>query len=104
MSQTSAQATVQLDNEKVIVTRWDFSPGAQTGWHRHDLDYLVVPIMDGVMRLQTSDGSHESSVKAGETYQRPTGVEHNVINAGKEHFAFVEIEFKFSQQLTNNET
>jgi quercetin dioxygenase-like cupin family protein len=30
-----ATGTVQLDTEHVRVTRWDFKPGAETGWHRH---------------------------------------------------------------------
>lgn len=102
MSTTSAKATVQLDNESVIVTRWDFAPKTQTGWHRHGLDYLVVPIIDGIMRLETPEGSHDVHVKAGDTYHRLAGIEHNVINAGDEHFAFVEIELKSSEWSTSH--
>lgn len=94
----SAQATRQLEDERIIVTRWDFPPGAETGWHRHALNYVVVPIFDGIMRLETTEGDQSSSVKAGESYYRAAGVEHNVINAGEGHFAFVEIEFKSSRQ------
>ena len=36
-----AKPTVQIDDDKVKVTRWDFSPGAETGWHRHEMDYIV---------------------------------------------------------------
>jgi quercetin dioxygenase-like cupin family protein len=39
-----AKPTVQIDDDKVKVTRWDFSPGAETGWHRHEMDYVVVPL------------------------------------------------------------
>ncbi|MGE4533081.1 cupin domain-containing protein [Halomonas sp.] len=90
----SAEPTRQLEDDKVIVTRWDFAPGAETGWHRHLYDYVVVPLVDGVMRLQSPEGNHESEVKAGVSYRRLAGVEHNVINAGEGHFAFVEIELK----------
>ena len=38
------QATTQLDDEHVRVTRWDFNPGAETGWHRHGWLYVVVPV------------------------------------------------------------
>ena len=38
-----AKPTVQIDDDKVKVTRWDFLPGAETGWHRHEMDYVVVP-------------------------------------------------------------
>lgn len=89
-----AQATRQIEDERIIVTRWDFAPGAETGWHRHPHDYVVVPLVNGVMRLETSDGSHESAVQAGMSYRRSAGVEHNVINAGASDFAFVEIEIK----------
>ena len=34
-----AQAIVQIDNERVIITQWVFSPGAETGWHKHGYDY-----------------------------------------------------------------
>ncbi|MBB3140822.1 cupin domain-containing protein [Halomonas organivorans] len=89
-----AVATRQIEDDGVIVTRWDFAPGAQTGWHRHALDYVVVPLVDGVMRLETDAGSGQERVSAGVSYRRPAGVEHNVINAGEDAFAFVEIELK----------
>ena len=28
-------ATLLLDDDRVRVTRFDFGPGAETGWHRH---------------------------------------------------------------------
>lgn len=93
-----AVPTTQLEDDKVLVTRWDFAPGAETGWHRHPHDYVVVPLVDGVMRLNTAEGCHESEVKAGVSYRRQAGVEHNVINAGEGQFAFVEIELKASQE------
>ncbi|KAA0011309.1 cupin domain-containing protein [Billgrantia pellis] len=93
-----AEPTRQLEDDKVIVTRWDFLSGAETGWHRHLHDYVVVPLVDGVMRLHTPEGNHEIDVKAGMSYRRLAGVEHNVINAGDGHFAFVEIELKASQE------
>jgi len=30
-----AVPTVQIDNERVIVTEWRFASGAETGWHTH---------------------------------------------------------------------
>ena len=35
------------ENERVIVTEWRFAPGAETGWHRHAHDYVVVCLTDG---------------------------------------------------------
>ncbi len=89
-----AQATVQVDNERVKVTEWRFVPEAETGWHRHGYDYVIVPITSG--RLQLFDGKQTSFAElvAGRSYYRPVGVEHNVINANSHEFAFVEVEFK----------
>ena len=43
MTRKKANPTVQIDDTQVKVTRWDFSPGAETGWHTHAMDYIVVP-------------------------------------------------------------
>ena len=42
-----AVPTVQVDNERVRVTEWRFAPGAETGEHVHQMDYVVVPLGDG---------------------------------------------------------
>ncbi|WP_304622028.1 cupin domain-containing protein [Roseomonas cutis] len=90
-----AVATVQADNERVRVTRWDFPPGAETGWHRHGWAYVVVPVTDGTMTLELPGGQTGSAtIRAGIAYDRLAGVEHNVINEGDTPFAFVEIEMK----------
>lgn len=89
-----AQPTVQIDNERVVVTEWYFSPGAETGWHRHRFDYVVVPLSDGQLQLETPDGQRISELKTGQSYSRLAGVEHNVINANDYAFVFVEIELK----------
>jgi quercetin dioxygenase-like cupin family protein len=90
-----AIATVQADDETARVTRWDFPPGAETGWHRHGWAYLVVPVTDGTMLLEEPGGAtREATIKAGVSYTRPPGMEHNVVNAGVVPFSFVEIEFK----------
>ena len=95
MSQvTQASAIVQIDNSRVVVTEWRFAPGAETGWHRHEYDYVVVPLMDGELRLVDKAGDSVSALAAGKSYFREAGVEHNVINAGAGEFAFVEIQFK----------
>ncbi|UUZ77115.1 cupin domain-containing protein [Polaromonas sp. P1(28)-13] len=91
-----AQPTVQIDNERVVVTEWRFSPGAETGWHRHGYDYVVVPLTDGKLQLETSKGQRISELKTGQSYGRAAGVEHNVVNANEYEFVFVEIELKQS--------
>ena len=91
---TSARAIVQIDNPRVVVTEWRFAPGAETGWHRHEYDYVVVPLMDGKLLLKDKAGESVSALAAGKSYFREAGVEHNVINASAGEFAFVEIQMK----------
>jgi len=90
----AARPTQQIDNERVRVTEWRFAPGAATGWHRHEMDYVVVPMMDGKLRLVEPAGTREVDLKAGVSYTRKAGVEHDVINANDFEYAFVEIELK----------
>ncbi|MDX1422218.1 MAG: cupin domain-containing protein [Kiloniellales bacterium] len=90
-----AVPTVFIDNERTRVTEWRFAPGAATGWHRHDYDYVVIPLMDGRLKI-VGEGGAESHVdlKAGQPYFRPVGVEHDVINDGAGEYAFIEVEMK----------
>ena len=90
----AAVPTVQVDNDTVKVTEWRFAPDAETGWHRHEYDYVVVPITDGRLRLETPNGEIEAELKLGQSYSRPVGIEHNVINASGQELVFVEIEVK----------
>jgi beta-alanine degradation protein BauB len=89
-----AVATVLHDDSKTHVTRWDFEPGATTGWHRHGMDYVVVPLTDCDFHLLLPDGEKHVFVKAGEAYSRLAGVEHDVRNGGTERMSFIEIEIK----------
>ncbi len=41
----------QIDNARARVTRHIMAPGASTGFHRHDYDYVIVPVTDGRMRI-----------------------------------------------------
>ena len=90
----SAKPTVFIDNERVIVTEYRFQPGDNTGWHRHGHDYVVVPLMDGKVKLVTGDGESFAEMKKGQPYFRNEGVEHDVINANEGEYAFIEIELK----------
>lgn len=90
----TAKATVFVDNDRVIVTEYRFQPGQNTGWHRHRHDYVVVPLMDGKVKLETNDGSSFAEMKKGVPYFRQEGVEHDVINASDSEYAFIEIELK----------
>lgn len=89
-----AVPTLQIDNDRVRVIEWRFSPGASTGWHRHDYDYVVVPMTTGRLKLVDAQGERFADLVAGASYTRKAGVEHDVINANAEEFVFIEIETK----------
>ena len=87
-----AVPTIQVENERFIVTEWRFAPGAHTGWHRHAHDYVVVPITTGTLVLETAEGTATAQLTAGIPYARGEGVEHDVINDNDHEFVFIEIE------------
>jgi len=83
---------VQVDNEWVKVTEWRFAPGADTGYHVHEHDYVVVPLTTGILRLEEPTGIRQVTLEMGVSYARTRGVAHNVINANDHEFRFIEIE------------
>ena len=89
-----AEGIKQLENDRVIVTEWRFAPGAETGWHIHGHDYVVVPLTTGTLRLETHDGDKTAELQVGVSYTRLAGVEHNVINANDYFLSFIEVELK----------
>ncbi|WP_434593963.1 hypothetical protein [Streptomyces sp. A5-4] len=54
-----------------------------------------MPVTDGHTDVITPDGTVTSSqLRAGESYARPAGGEHEVVNAATAPLVFVEIELK----------
>src|ERR1700728_872977 len=92
MSIVKATSTVQIDDDRTIVTEWRFAPGADTGHHVHAHDYVVVPLTSGTLRLEEPTGPRDALLQAGVSYARPAGVAHNVVNINPFEFRFVEIE------------
>jgi quercetin dioxygenase-like cupin family protein len=95
-SPVSAVPTVQGDDENIKITRWDFAPGAATGWHTHAWPYIVVMLTDATMRLHDGNAITEVKLSAGTAYQRPAGVTHDVMNGSDLPMSFLEIEIKHS--------
>ncbi len=89
-----AVPTVTIDNERVRVTEWRFTPGARTGPHRHEYAYVVVPMTTGRLASTGPAGDAVAELVTGVPYFRPAGVEHDVRNANAFEFVFVEIELK----------
>lgn len=95
MTRPQAEPEVLIDNDRVIVTKYSFADGAETGWHRHGHDYVIVPLGDGTLILEEPGGAtREAALTQGAPYFRAEGVEHNVINGSGGPFAFLEIEIK----------
>jgi beta-alanine degradation protein BauB len=89
----AAVATVRINEPHVRVTEFRFAPGAETGWHRHGYDYVVVPLGDGKLLLEEPGGtSRLAELRTHQPYARRAGVEHNVVNANDFEFAFLEVE------------
>jgi quercetin dioxygenase-like cupin family protein len=93
VSMLNEETDRQIDNTRARVTRHKMAPGASTGFHRHDYDYVIVPVTDGRMRIVEGGRESVSELSAGISYFRPAGVEHDVINGGDRDLIFVEIEF-----------
>ena len=88
-------ANLLLEDKKVRVTRFDFDPGQETGWHVHKYDYVITAITDCFMLLQHPDGTQTfSEISSGNAYSRHAGVNHNVINNSEQKMSFIEVELK----------
>ena len=88
-----AVGTVLIENDRVRVTRWDFpQPGDCTGWHRHEHDYVVVPLFDGDLRIDNGAETVINSLTTGGSYFRQAGVEHDVCNGNDGAYSFIEVE------------
>ena len=89
----SAIPTVQIENDTVRVTEWRFPPGASTGFHRHEYDYVVVPMTTarcascGGWRVRRRPRDRAGLLPA-------AGVEHEVVNDNPFEVIFVETEVK----------
>lgn len=94
MCKGQAVATALIsDDDRTRVTRFDFAPGSETGWHVHEYDYVIVALTDCSMKMrEPGDVEKETLIPAGTVYRRDKGIEHNVINAGASQMSFVEIE------------
>ncbi|MDQ6687039.1 MAG: cupin [Actinomycetota bacterium] len=88
-----ARATVIADDSRVRVTVWEFGPQTATGLHRHEFDYVVVPVSGGTFSVVAPDGSTSEMVQeAAGAYVRTAGAEHDVVNSSDGPASFVEVE------------
>lgn len=89
-----ATVSVLMDDERVLIKEWRFKPGEETGWHRHEYDFVVLPRTDGRLLLVTQDGESHRDIVAGSCYTRSAGIEHNVTNVSDHAVVILDVELK----------
>ena len=100
-----AKHSLMLDDDKTRITQWVFAPGDQTGWHRHEWDYVTVQQSGGALLLQGADGTEKQvDYEDGRTLSWTAPVEHNAINISDVEVRVLEIEYKKSGCLLNVKT
>ena len=52
-----AVSAVQVDNSRVRVTEWRIPPGGATGHHRHEMDYVITPVIGGALTIVDAAGA-----------------------------------------------
>lgn len=78
---SGSHGDVQLENDRFRVTRWTIEPGGAIPMHRHEHDYVVVPLMTGTMHVQNADGTEiAADLVTGRSYTRSSGATHRVEN------------------------
>ena len=92
---SDATPTKLIDNERLRLTEWKFKPGQSTGWHRHEMDYVVIPMTTGGLLMNDQYGEKTANLVIGHPYFREEGVEHDIINpSSKNDGIFIEVELK----------
>ncbi len=86
--------TEQIDNDRTCVNHLLFPAGGESRWHRHERDYVIVPIQDCELQIDTGEGAIKVELKAGDCYYRAAGVEHNVMNDTDQDIVLIEVEIK----------
>jgi beta-alanine degradation protein BauB len=91
----NAQSDFSADDDRMRITTWTFEDGQDTGHHRHEYDYIVVPISGGRFAVIETDGTtRDMTQQAAVAYRGRAGTEHDVINRSGRAAVFVEIELK----------
>ncbi len=90
-----AKSKVLIENDKTIVTEWSFDVGDSTGHHTHEYNYIVVPMLDGELKVIDNNNDVKiSKLTKGGAYYRQKGIKHNVFNNNSFPYSFIEVELK----------
>ena len=83
------------EDDRTRITHWVIRPGEQTGWHRHEFDYVTVQQSFGRLHLDFADGStRDIDYQPNTTMALKAPLEHNAINVGDVDIVVLEIEYK----------
>jgi quercetin dioxygenase-like cupin family protein len=91
------QPSVEIDNELTRTVRWTLEPGTAIGHHRHQLPYIVIPVVGGTLTFSDAAGDRAVELAPGRPTFRPAGVEHDVSNRTDQTIEFVEVEIRQSR-------
>ncbi len=88
-----ATGEIQIDDGTFRVTKWTIDPDDAIPLHFHEFDYVVVPLMTGMMYVTSVDGVEiTAELEFGQCYTRTSGARHTVANRGTDRIVFMEIE------------
>ena len=92
-----AHNEVILDNDMTRITFHRIRPGEQSGWHRHEFDYVGYHFASSDLLVEYGSGGTGTMIsQAGVAtfYEAGEGFEHNVTNVGLTDMVALEIEYK----------
>lgn len=92
---TAAPHVVVHEDDRSRIIQYTLKPGEQTGWHRHELDYVVIFKSAGELTSTFADGTTKTfSYEPGKSAAYTAPVEHNAVNTGDTDVTGYEIEYK----------
>jgi beta-alanine degradation protein BauB len=87
---------VMFENDRVRV--WDFvvEPGKSKGWHRHDLPYVIIPLTEGDIEIESALTGQIEKPKSviGSPIWREAGELHDLRNVGGATYRNIIVELK----------
>jgi quercetin dioxygenase-like cupin family protein len=91
-----ARSETLIDDGDTRVTQWTLEPGEGTGWHRHELPYLVIPHTTGHLTLYREDGSETVAdyTPGAATKWSDVPFVHHAVNTSDETVRLLEVEYK----------
>ena len=51
-----SHSEIVFENDRFRATKWTIQPGGTIPMHRHEYDYVVVPLSNNLMHVTTADG------------------------------------------------